>query len=163
MRQYTHHFARSVVIAETAEQVFDQLDDPRRVGLHMARGSAMMLGGSMRYHLDADAGRSVGSVIRIEGRMMGLSILVSERITERNPPARKVWETFGARRLIVMKDYRMGYETGPVDGATRLRVFIDYSLPSGFPGRWIGAVFAPVYARWCVSRIADGAMRSLAR
>jgi hypothetical protein len=68
------HFATSVLVRATPREVFDYLDDPERIGAHMSGGSLMMAGGSMHYHLDAEAGRRVGSVIRVEGRMLGLAL-----------------------------------------------------------------------------------------
>ena len=82
------HFATSVLVRATPREVFDYLDDPERIGAHMSGGSLMMAGGSMHYHLDAEAGRRVGSVIRVEGRMLGLALRVTEVITERVPPVR---------------------------------------------------------------------------
>ena len=42
--------------------------------------------------------------------MMGLAVHVEEVITERVPPARKIWETVGAQRMIIIQDYRLGFE-----------------------------------------------------
>ncbi|MCA0270891.1 MAG: SRPBCC family protein [Proteobacteria bacterium] len=156
MRGAIRHFVRSAPIRATPQEVFDYLDDPERIGTHMSGASLMMAGGSMRQYLDADRGRTVGSVIRMEGRMMGLSLHVEEAITERRPPARKLWETIGPQRMIVIGDYRLGFETEPIAEGTELRVFIDYSLPAGLIGHLLGPFLAPLYARWCVSRITDG-------
>lgn len=156
MRGTIRHFVRSTPVRATPQEVFDYLDDPERIGAHMSGGSLMMAGGGMRYLLDADRGRTVGSVIRMEGRMAGLSLRVEEAITERLPPARKVWETVGPQRMIVIEDYRLGFETQKAAEGTELRVFIDYTVPSGLAGRILGPILAPLYARWCVSRITDG-------
>jgi hypothetical protein len=51
----------------------------------------------------------------------------------------------------------MGFEISPAGAASRLRVFIDYEPPSGLIGRALGALFAPLYAHWCVSGIAKDA------
>lgn len=156
MRRVMMHYATAVPVRATPGEVFDYLDDPRRIGAHMSRGSLMMAGGSMRYLLDADAGRKVGSVIRIEGRMLGVSLRVAEVTTERLPPVRKVWETTGPQRMIVIASYRLGFETRPVAEGTELRVFIHYTLPEALAGRLLGSVLAPLCARWCVSRMTEG-------
>ncbi len=150
------HFATSVLVRATPREVFDYLDDPERIGAHMSGGSLMMAGGSMHYHLDAEAGRRVGSVIRVEGRMLDLALRVTEVITERVPPVRKIWKTTGPQRMIVIDTYRLGFETLPVEAGTELRVLIDYTLPERLPGRLLGRALAPLYARWCASRIAVG-------
>ena len=155
-----HRFARSVTVDATPDALFDYLDDPGRLGAHMSERSLMMPGGRMHYRLDAAAGKAVGSLIRMEGRMLGMSLRVEEVITERHPPSRKVWETVGPQRMIVIRDYRLGFEIHPVAGVSALQVFIDYTLPETPAGYLLGWLFAPLYARWCVSRIAEGARRA---
>ena len=117
----------------------------------------MMMGGKMTYELDDAQGRAVGSVIRMGGRVMGLPLSVVEVVTERAPPARKLWETQGKQRLLVIEAYRMGFETAAWNGGTAVRVYIDYRLPPGLFGLTFGMLFAPVYARWCVSRMVEDA------
>lgn len=162
MQGRPHRFEHSVTILATPQDVFDFLDDPERIGAHMSRGSPMMPGGAMQYRLDAGGGREVGSVIRVDGRMMGLALHVEEVITERVPPVRKIWETTGPQRMIVIQDYRMGFEIDPAPGGTELRGFIEYALPQGGVRRLLGLLAAPLYARWCVMRIVDGTRQHFA-
>ncbi len=150
------------MILATPQEVFDFLDDPERIGAHMSRESPMMLGGTVEYRLDAARGREVGSVIRIDGRMMGLALHVEEVIAERVPPVRKIWETAGSQKMIVIQDYRMGFEIDPVRGGTELRGFIEYTLPQVGVRRLLGLLAAPLYARWCVVRIVDGTRQHFA-
>ena len=56
----------------------------------------MMGGGRMQIELDAGRGQTVGSRIRLSGRVFGLTLSVEEIVTERVPPQRKVWETIGS-------------------------------------------------------------------
>ena len=116
----------------------------------------------MHYRLDAAGGREVGSVIRLDGRMMGLAVHVKEVITERVPPVRKNWETVGAQRMIIIQDYRLGFEIASSPSGTELRGFIDYSLPQGVVGRLLGFLAGPFYARWCVKRMVEGARQTFA-
>lgn len=149
-------FSKSVeeVVPAVPEVVFAILDDPRRLGRHMEKPSAMMLGGSMRYALDERGGRAVGSVIRIEGSVLGLRLSIVERITEREPPRRKAWETIEEPRLIVFGNYRLGFEIALEGPGSRVRVFIDYDLPrTSLVGRLLGPLGAHAYARWCVGRM----------
>ena len=151
-----HHHEVALIQAPQAE-VFAYLDDQTRLAAHMAKRSMMMLGGRMTYDFDARKGRAVGSVIRMCGHFLGLSLFVVEVVIERTPPASKKWETRGRQRLLIIESYVMGFETRDSTGRTNTRVYIDYRLPSSLPGRWFGLLFAGFYARWCVSRMLDDA------
>ena len=52
----------------------------------------------MRTNFDAFGGQSVGSHIRMSGRILGLKLSLGEIVREREPPTRKVWETVGVPR-----------------------------------------------------------------
>ena len=116
----------------------------------------------MDIEVDEGHGQRVGSRISIAGSVLGIHLAVDETVIEREPPRRKVWETTGVPRLLVIGHYRMGFEVTPTDDAARLRVFIDYSLPAGPVSRWLGYLFAGYYARWCTERMVDDAAQSFA-
>ena len=141
------------------EQVFAFVDDHARFSSHMSQSSWRMGGGRMIVSLDDHRGQSVGSHIVMSGRVLGLALCIDEVVTERQPPRRKVWETVGTPALLIIGPYRMGFEVSPGDGASSLRVFIDYALPRTWPERWLGRLFSNYYARWCVQRMADDAAR----
>ena len=61
--------------------------------------------------------------------------------------------------MLVIESYVMGFETRQIAAGTGLRVFIDYQLPQSLPGRWLGLLCAPFYARWCVARTVKDASR----
>jgi hypothetical protein len=147
--------ARALVSASPSA-LFEQLDDHRRLSAHMEKSSWMMLGSKMELRLDAGGGRAVGSRIRLVGRVLGVPLSVEETVTERTPPARKVWETLGTPRLLVIGPYRMGFEIAPVGAQSQLRVFIEYALPEG-PTHWLARALAAPYARWCVRRMVNDA------
>ncbi|MBP1807625.1 SRPBCC family protein [Rubellimicrobium aerolatum] len=151
----SHPYAREVerIVPGPPEAIFAALDDPLRLGRHMTRPSAMMLGGSMQYRLDASQGRAVGSVIRVEGRVLGLRLRIVEVVTERDPPRRKVWETVEEPQLLVFGAYQLGFHIAVERQGSRLRCFIDYDLPRPPMGRVLGRIGAHVYARWCLSRM----------
>ncbi|MEJ6846871.1 polyketide cyclase [Sinorhizobium fredii] len=117
----------------------------------------------MSYEFDDAQGRAVGSVIRMEGIILGVRLSVEEVVIERQPPRRKSWETRGRPNLLVIGAHRMGFEIGDSDGAARLRVFIDYDYPGSVLGRILGWTFGPIYARWCVKRMAEDAVRTFQR
>lgn len=159
--QRTPHGDRSaecvVRVEATPQALFDFLDDPRRLGSHMDQPSWRTGWSRMSYELDARGGREVGSEIRMNGRVLGLSLGLSEVVTQRSPPGRKVWETRGAPRLVVIGPYTMGFEIrAATEGGSELRLFIRYELGTLKPrilaerlGRW--------YAAWCVERMAHDA------
>jgi len=94
--------------------------------------------------------------------VLGVPLSVEEIVTERQPPLRKVWQTTGVPRLLVIGEYRMGFEITPEGAASVLRVFIDYSLPRTPLARWLGGLLAAAYARWCIDSMADGAAKHFA-
>ena len=149
----------TALVHAPVDQVFAYLDDPNALAAHMSESSMMMMGSRMAIDVDADGGRAVGSKIRMQGRMMGIPLSLEEVVTERQVPSRKVWQTIGSPKLMVIAHYRMGFELTPSGEASMLRVFIDYRLPATAPGSWLGRMFAGVYARWCTKQLADGAAR----
>jgi hypothetical protein len=125
----------------------------------MSESSWMMAGGRMETKVDGGQGQAVGSRISMTGRVLGIDLEVEEVVTERNPPHRKVWETIGTPRLLVIDHYRMGFEISPDGANSLLRVFIEYALPPKAPGRWLGGLLGRYYARWCAQRMVDDAVR----
>jgi len=117
----------------------------------------MMAGGRMNIEWDEGRGQQVGSRIRLAGSVLGIHLAVDETVIERDPPRRKVWETTGVPRLLVVGSYRMGFEITSTDDAVRLRVFIEYSLPARSLSRWLGYLFGGYYAKWCTERMVDDA------
>ena len=113
----------------------------------------------MSLEMDSGRGQAVGSLIRLHGRIFGLRLSVDEVVTERSPPLRKVWETTGTPRLLVIGHYRMGFELSPRGPDCTLRVFIEYSRPETAPASWLGLAFGGYYARWCVQRMVADAVR----
>ena len=113
----------------------------------------------METELDEGRGQKVGSRIRLSGRVFGVGLSVEEIVTERNPPRRKVWETTGTPKLLVIGRYRMGFELAPQGKGSMLRVFIEYALPERGLARWLGRLFGRYYARWCTQKMVDDAVK----
>ena len=153
----TRRAESSAMVQAPADIVFAHIDDPTRLSSHMSKSSWMMGGGRMEVEVDEGLGQTVGSRIRLAGRAFGIELSVEETVTERDPPRRKVWETTAFPKLLVIGQYRMGFQLLPVLDHTNLRVFIEYALPAKAPARWLGLLFAGSYARWCARRMADDA------
>ena len=126
---YSGHYGAEATLPVAAEQVFAYLDDPRRLVGHMSQRSWMMAGGKMSINVDAAGGRVPGSVIRLNGRMLGLTLAVEERVTEREPPQRKVRQTQGAPKLLVLTRYRMGFDIRNGEATTLFAIWLDFSVP----------------------------------
>jgi Polyketide cyclase / dehydrase and lipid transport len=154
-----HHEEDSAPIPVPAERVFAYLDDHARLASHMSRSSWRMGGGRMQTVLDEGRGQAIGSHIRMGGRILGLELALDEVVTERTPPLRKVWETVGTPRLLVIGPYRMAFEIEAQGTASLLRVFIDYELPKTTLSRCLGRLFGHSYARWCAKTMVADAVQ----
>jgi hypothetical protein len=154
---YPLHHQSETDIDIDAESLFALLDDHRRLSGHMEKPSLMMGGAVMHTETDALEGRAVGSVIRIDGRVLGARLAVEEVVTERVPPSHKTWETRGEPQLLVIGAYRMGFTISPHEGDSRLAVFIDYQLPPRGLAHLLGRLFGPAYAAWCTKRMTSDA------
>jgi polyketide cyclase/dehydrase/lipid transport protein len=155
-QRFPYHDESTAVVHASAERVFAHLDDPKSLSAHMGESSMMMMGSRMSIDVDPGGGQ-IGSKIRMVGRVMGVPVSLEEVICERQPPYKKRWETVGTPKLIVIGHYRMGFDVTPRGDSSLVRVFIDYSLPTGFIGRCLGRVFGSVYAKWCTQRMARDA------
>ncbi len=156
-------FQTVVYLSAPSAAVFERLDDQTRLAAHMERRSAMMGGGRMTYQFDVGRGQAVGSHIKMGGSAFGLSLYVDEVVTQRDPPRRKAWETVDQPRLLVVGGYEMGFEITPAACGCDLRVWIAYDLAPNRLGRWLGPLLAPLYAKWCVSRMAGDAAEHFSR
>lgn len=157
---YARHYEESASLAVSPARVFEVVDDHARFSEHMTRRSWRMGGARMDVSTDEGHGRSVGSHIRMKGRVLGVPIALDEVVTQRDPPRVKAWETVGAPQLLVVGPYKMTVEARPEDERTRLRVAIDYDPPRR---AWIGKLFGGWYASWCVRRILGDVGATLAR
>lgn len=157
-----HHDESSALVSAAPERVFAFIDDHERLLSHMSQSSWRIGGGRMHTTFDDGRGQRVGSRIRVSGRILGLELSLDEVVIEREPPSRKVWETVGSPRLLVIGPYRMGFDVTPRGSSSWLRVFIDYAMPSSWPDRWLGGVFGGYYAHWCTQRMVNDAVRQFA-
>ena len=154
-----YHDESRAVLPIAASVLFAYLDDHARLAAHMSKSSWRMGGGRMSIELDEAGGHRVGSRIRMAGRVLGISLALEEAVTEYEVPHRKVWETIGQPRLLVVGGYRMGFEISPQPHGSQLRVFIDYDLPRATPVRGLTALLARYYARWCTSQMVTDAVK----
>ena len=159
---YERQYSEIVALDANAEEVFAFADDFTRLSSHMGQSSAMMMGSSMQTSFDEGRGQAVGSHVRMTGRMLGIDLLLDEVVREREAPLHKAWETVGTPRLLVIGGYRLGFDITSIGQRSVLRVFIGYNLPTQPAQRLLGRLFGPVYAKWCVRQMVNGAAASLA-
>ncbi len=159
--QFRFHDEATASIAASPQEVFAFLDDHRRLSAHMEKFLLMMAGATMKIDTDSQRGQAVGSLIRMKGQVLGISLFVEETVSVYEPPFRKTWETAGEPQLLVVGPYLMGFEIAPKTGQTWLQVWIDYNLPSGIFGRFLGTLFGRIYANWCVTRMVRDASLAL--
>jgi hypothetical protein len=153
-----YHFESAAFVPASTDSVFNYIDDHERLSSHMSRSSWMMGGGRMDVQLDDGHGRRLGSRIRMSGRAFGLDLSLEELVSEYDPPRHKTWETLGEPHLLIIGQYRMGFDISAQDNGSNLRVFIDYELPSSTSARWLISRLASWYARWCTRRMVDDAV-----
>jgi hypothetical protein len=149
----TRHYAAERLVRAPIDRVFAYVDDHSQLSSHMSQSSWLMGGGRMDLQFDEGRGQRLGSKIRLQGKVFGLSLSLEEVITERVPPYRKTWQTIGSPRLLIIGQYRMGFELSERNHGSALRVFIEYSLPVRTVERWLGLLFANFYARWCTHKM----------
>ena len=147
----SRHYEESILISASPEEIFSYVDDHSRFSSHMSKSSWMMGGGKMDTHVDEGKGQKVGSHIRLNGKAFGIEIYLDEVVTKHEPPKLKVWETVGNPKLLVIGHYGMGIDIKPQDAQSRLRVYIDYDLPTTYT--WLGRLFSGAYAKWCVRKM----------
>src|SRR5512134_2077907 len=83
LAMFSDHFEASALVASPADRLFAYADDPARFSSHMSESSWRMGGGRMQIELDASRGQTIGSRIRLSGRIFGLALSVEEIVTER--------------------------------------------------------------------------------
>ena len=161
MSGLTHHYEASALVPAPMDEVFTYVDDPTRLSSHMSTSSWMTGGGEMEIELDSGRGQTVGSRIRLAGKVFGMRLSVDEVVTERNPPHRKVWETMGHKTFGYwpLPNGLRGHAAGEWRTSPR---YIDYALPERAPARWLGYLLGRCYARWCTRRMVNDAVKHFA-
>lgn len=150
------HYQETLMVPVSPSDLFNYIDDHKNLSSHMNKPSIMMGGGMMKTILDDGQGKKVGSHIKLEGSAFGIQIKLDEAVTKHLPPYTKTWETVEYPQLIIIGNYRMGFEIEPDGNNSKFTVFIDYELPKGNT-KWLGILFSKFYAKWCVRQMTDAA------
>jgi uncharacterized membrane protein len=153
--------SETVEIAAAPETVFAHVDDFQNVGSHMTERSMAMVGNHLRLDRLSENATGVGARYRWHGRIAGLTVDLTEVVTEWVPNRRKVWETVGQPRLIIMSGYRMSFTVAPTSAGTVLTITIEYERPGSLVGRVLGWLLGDAYSRWCLRRMCRDARKAL--
>lgn len=156
---FSKHLEKITEVNGSVPIVFDFIDDHIKFSSHMSKSSWMMGGGKMTTEVDEGKGQKIGSHIKMGGNVLGMKMFLDEVVTERTPPTRKIWKTVGNPNLVIIGNYQMGVELDPDGKKTKLKVFIDYDLPSG-SSKLLGIIFGGMYARWCVDQMLNGVINN---
>src|SRR3989344_7651761 len=156
---FPFHHSSTAILQASADNAFSYLDDPKRLSSHMSESSWMMAGSKMAIELDEKVGHGIGAEIVLRGKMLGIPLFVREAVTDWQPAKRQAWETVGPQKMIIIGQYRMGFDLIPRASGVALRVFIDYGFPESASGRILGKIFAKIYAKWCTGRMAKDAAK----
>ena len=104
----------------------------------------MMLGSKLHLEFLTPHHTGFGSTYRWTGKMMGLRMDFTVKVTKWIDGNEKIWETIGETKLIIYSWYRMYLEK-----------------PRGFPNRILAFLFANWYCRWCLRRMLGDARHAV--
>ena len=157
MSMELRHYDEGSLIHASADEVFQFVDTPENLAGHMEKPTWKMLWGWMRNTTDDKGAHEVGSVIRLDGSLLGTKLSLIEKVTEREAPYYKAWQTFDKINLVVIGHYTMGFKITPQSSDSNLNVFIDYELPRSRRTHWLGHLLGDTYAKWCVREMLHAA------
>jgi len=86
MSNKNRHYEDSKLAAGPPREVFDFIDNPNNLAMHMEIPSPWMGGGSVKTIIGAGEAKTIGSHIRMSGKAFGIPIFLDETITRREPP-----------------------------------------------------------------------------
>jgi hypothetical protein len=127
----------------------------------MSRPSIAMLGAVLHTEQVSSNPSGLDATYRSHGRILGLPIDFTARVTRWVPDREKVWRTTGEPRLIVLGAFEMQLTIAPAARGSRLTAGIAYTLPKSWAGRLLGYLLARPYSRWCLRRICRDAKAAL--
>lgn len=145
-KHYEKHYEESIFIPAPVQAVFDYADNHANYYSHVIK-FARIAGGRMDLQMDERNGQSVGSHIRLSGKVLGKSLSLEEVVTRREPPHTKTWETVGIPNFLIVGQYQYNVQIEPQANGSRLSVSFDFSPPQA--SGWLRLWFSRVYSRLC--------------
>lgn len=151
MKQYEKHYQESLFIPASVEDVFDYADEHANYYSHVIK-FARLLGGRMNLEMDEGRGKSVGSRIRVSGKILGKSLSLEEVITSRQAPFGKAWESVGNPAFLIVGQYRYEIQIKRQASGSMLSVVFDSNPPEA--SGWLRQWFSQVYSKACAREMA---------
>ena len=88
-----HRYQSNGFVQSPVYRMFAHIDDHARLCWLMSEASWKTGWGRMETVFNQGLGQTVGSPIRLSGRVFDIELSIEEVVTERDPLRRKVWET----------------------------------------------------------------------
>lgn len=153
--------SKNIFIHASPEEVFAQMDDFSKTGMHMSESSMMMMGSKLRLEQLSPNATGLNAKYRWYGKMMGMTMDFTEVVMKWMPPKLKEWETIGDAQIIIMRWYRMGFETVPAKNGTMVTMSIAYEPPKGWFYRLLSFLFGGLYCNWCLNNMLNDTKQAL--
>ena len=154
-------YQREIIIQSTPENVFRQMDDFSKTGMHMTESSMMMMGSKLNLEKLSSNPSGVGASYRWYGKMMGMKMDFSETVTKLQIPKLKEWEIVGDAKIIIMSWYRMWFEISPAANGTLAKISISYLPPKEWYLKILSFLFAKWYCNWCLNNMLNDTKKSI--
>ena len=138
------------------------MDDLGVTGAHMTQSSTIMMGSKLNLEFLTQNRTGLGSTYRWWGKMMGLSMDFTVKVTKWVEGKEKIWETIGPTTLIIYSWYRMELVLREIALGTEAVLSISYKKPEGILQKVLCFLFANWYCRWCLNQMLGDARKALA-
>lgn len=152
---------KTITIQATPEKVFAQMDDFSKTGMHMSESSMMMMRSKLKLEQLSPNAAGLHAKYRWYGKMTGMTLDFTQVVTKWMPPKLKEWETIGDAQIIIMRWYRMGFETAPATNGTMVTISIAYEPPEGWFYRFLSFLFGGLYCNWCLNNMLNDTKKAL--
>src|SRR5687768_413257 len=152
---------KSMRMQASAVAVFDAIDDLGVTGMHMTKSSGMMMGSKLHLQYLTENHTGLNSMYKWTGKMMGMNMDFTVRVTRWLKGIEKIWETVGEAKMIIYSWYRMHLIISEYHDHTLAKLSISYEKPNGWLAKVISFLFADMYCRWCLKSMLEDAKRML--
>lgn len=143
------------------EMVFQCLDNLGVTGLHMTQSSMMMMGSKLDVKFLTETRNGLGTIYRWAGKMMGMKMDFTVKVTKWMRGEEKIWETIGKPELIIYSWYRMHLWLKKIPSGTSAKLSITYEKPQGVLNKMFSFFFAGWYCRWCLKHMLEDCRQML--
>jgi hypothetical protein len=149
------------MIQASPDKVFETLDDLGVTGMHMTKSSVMMMGSRLHLEYLTPGHTGLDTKYRWTGKMMGMKMDFTVRVTRWIKDIEKVWETIGETKMIIYSWYRMNLLVSKEGVGTKAELSITYKSPKGAVNKLLSALFAEWYCRWCLTNMLNDTKKKL--